>query len=312
MESGHKNRAIHHRLSGYAKAYGVVAFSGTYASKFNALSRLGRARSAASSREFVVRNYAEQSRVWAVGTASTGAASLATDAISYAIGRNQILSGVSIHVDQNEVVGLLGRDGAGKTCLFQLLAGLTTPNSGTITLDGQDIAGLMPDARVRLGLSYLAEEPSIFRELSVEENIQLPLTFLEPDAGARPARLEELLRVFQLCNVRGQSATSLSGGERRRCEVARAMATRPAILLLDEPFRGLDPMSVTEVSRIVASLRAQKVGVLISDYDLHDLIELIDRAYVLHKGEVIFEGTAAELMADPGVRHLYLGENFSL
>lgn len=252
------------------------------------------------------------SLVRAVGRASTGLASLAADSICYGIGRNQILSGISIHVDQNEVVGLLGRDGAGKTCMFQLLAGLVAPSSGKIILDGQDITATVPDVRVFLGLSYLAEEPSAFRDLSVEENIQLALTFTEPDADVRTPRLEELIRIFQLQGVRRQSATSLSGGERRRCEVARAMATNPAILLLDEPFRGLDPMSVREVSRTVASLRGQGIGVLISDYDLHDLIELIDRAYVLHKGEVIFNGTAAELMADPGVRHLYLGESFSL
>jgi lipopolysaccharide export system ATP-binding protein len=263
-------------------------------------------------REYVVRSYVTEPRVRAVGRLSTGLASLATDAISYAIGRNHILSGISIHVDQNEVVGLLGRDGAGKTCMFQLLAGLVAPNSGKIILDGQDITARMPDARVRLGLSYLAEEPSIFRDLSVEENIQLALTFAQLDTDARTPRLEELIRIFQLQGVRTQSATSLSGGERRRCEVARAMATNPAILLLDEPFRGLDPMSVGEVSRTIASLREQGTGILISDYDLHDLIELIDRAYVLHEGEVIFSGTAAELMADPGVRHLYLGESFSL
>lgn len=251
-------------------------------------------------------------RVWPVGQAGIGLASLATDAICYAIGRTQILSDISIHVDQDEVVGLLGRDGAGKTCLFQLLAGMAAPDSGIITLDGQDITARVPDFRVHLGLSYLAEEPSIFRDLSVEENIRLALTFSEPDEDAQTARLEELLQIFQLRSVRGQAATSLSGGERRRCEVARAMASRPAILLLDEPFRGLDPMSVREVSRTIASLREQRIGVLVSDYDLHDLIELIDRAYVLHEGRVIFDGTAAELMTDPGVRHLYLGEGFSL
>lgn len=253
-----------------------------------------------------------ESRIWVAEKASTGLASLATEAICFAIGRNRILSDISIHVDQNEVVGLLGRDGAGKTSLFQLLAGFVAPNSGRIILDGQDITARVADDRVRHGLSYLSEEPSIFRELSVEENIQLALGFSEPDADARIARLEELLRIFQLQRIRGQLATSLSGGERRRCEVARAMATHPAILMLDEPFRGLDPMSVKEVARTVTSLREQKIGVLISDYDLRDLIELIDRAYVLHEGTVIFSGTAAELMTDPVVRHLYLGESFSL
>jgi lipopolysaccharide export system ATP-binding protein len=237
---------------------------------------------------------------------------LATEKICYAIGRNQILSNISIHVDQDEVVGLLGRDGAGKTSLFQLLAGFVAPNSGRVILGGQDITTRVANERVNQGLSYLPEEPSIFRELSVEENIELALSFSESDADVRIARLEQLLQEYQLNRVRGQSATSLSGGERRRCEVARAMATHPVILMLDEPFRGLDPMSVSEVVRTVTSLRERTIGVLISDYDLHDLIELIDRAYVLHEGSVIFDGTAAELITDPVVRHLYLGESFSL
>jgi lipopolysaccharide export system ATP-binding protein len=253
-----------------------------------------------------------ESRISTAEGGCTGLASLVTEAISLAVGKNQILSDISVHVDQDEVVGLLGRDGAGKTSLFQLLAGLVAPDSGRIILDGQDVTEKVADDRVRHGLSYLPEEPSIFRELSVEENIELALSFSEPDPDARSTRLEELLEAFQLQRVRGQWAASVSGGERRRCEVARAMATHPAIMMLDEPFRGLDPMSVREVTRTVASLKEQKIGVLISDYDLHDLFGLIDRAYVLHEGGVIFSGTATELMSDPVVRHLYLGKSFSL
>lgn len=253
-----------------------------------------------------------ESQISTVERASTGLTSLVTEAISLAVGKVQILSDISVHVDQNEVVGLLGRDGAGKTSLFQLLAGLVAPDSGRIILDGQDITAQVADDRVHHGLSYLPEEPSVFRELSVEENIELALSFSEPDPDARSTRLEELLEAFQLQRVRGQWAESVSGGERRRCEVARAMATHPAIMMLDEPFRGLDPMSVREVTRTVASLKEQKIGVLISDYDLHDLFGLIDRAYVLHEGGVIFSGTATELMSDPVVRHLYLGKSFSL
>lgn len=253
-----------------------------------------------------------ETRLWATERSSIGFVSLATEAICLTVGQTQILSNITIHVDQNEVVGLLGRDGAGKTSLFQLLAGLVAPDSGRILLDGHDITARVADNRVREGLSYLPEEPSIFQELTVEENLQLALGFSESYSAVRSARLEELLELFQLRRISGQLATSLSGGERRRCEVARAMATHPAILMLDEPFRGLDPMSVSDVARTVTSLREQKIGVLISDYDLHDLIELIDRAYVLHEGSVIFDGTAAELMTDPAVRHLYLGESFSL
>lgn len=222
------------------------------------------------------------------------------------------MTDVSVEIAQGEIVGLLGRDGSGKTCLFELLAGLLAPTSGNIQLNGVDITEQVADDRARDGLAYLPEEPSIFRDLTVEENIRLALDLLEPREADRSIRLEELLQAFQLVRVRGQRASSISGGERRRCEVARALVAQPAILMLDEPFRGLDPMSVAEVARAIAVLKEEHIGVLISDYDLHDLIELIDRAYVLHKGHVIFNGTAEQLISDPMVRHLYLGESFAL
>lgn len=237
---------------------------------------------------------------------------LVVDSLSYTIGHDEILADVSVEVSENEIVALLGRDGAGKTSLFQLLAGLVAPDSGRILLDGVDVSEETADERARLGLCYLPEEPSVFRELSVEQNIQLALDILEPGLEARAQRLEQLLNNFQLLHVRHQPADSLSGGERRRCEVARSMAAHPSVLMLDEPFRGLDPMSVREVARALGALRNDRVGVLVSDYDLHDLIELIDRAYVLHGGRIIFSGSAEELLADPAVRHLYLGESFTL
>jgi lipopolysaccharide export system ATP-binding protein len=176
---------------------------------------------------------------------------LATEAISFNVGNRQILSDISIRIGCNEIVGLLGRDGSGKTCLFELLAGLVAPSRGRIIFNGADVTGWNADDRARHGLAYLPEEPSIFRELTVEENICLALDIVELDLAARSVRLEELLQTFQLQQVRAQSATSLSGGERRRCEVARALAAQPIILMLDEPFRGLDPMSVSEVARAV-------------------------------------------------------------
>lgn len=237
---------------------------------------------------------------------------LVVDSLNYTIGHDQILADVSVQVSENEIVALLGRDGAGKTSLFQLLAGLVAPDSGRILLDGVDVSEETADERARLGLCYLPEEPSVFRDLSVEQNIQLALDILEPGPDARAPRLEQLLKNFQLLHVRHQPADSLSGGERRRCEVARSMAAHPSVLMLDEPFRGLDPMSVREVARALGALRNDQVGVLVSDYDLHDLIELIDRAYVLHGGRIIFSGSSEELLADPAVRHLYLGESFTL
>ena len=244
--------------------------------------------------------------------ARTRRGSLVSQSVGFRIGGHQILFDVSIEVADHEIVGLLGRDGSGKTCLFELLAGLVAPSSGRIILNGVDATGWTADRRARCGLEYLPEEPSIFRELTVEENIQLALSVSDDATAAGSPQLEKLLEDFRLIEVRAQPAISLSGGERRRCEVARALAAHPTLLMLDEPFRGLDPMSVSEVSRSVERLKDVGIGVLISDYDLHDLIGLIDRAYLLHEGRIIFSGTAAELMADPAVRHFYLGESFAL
>jgi lipopolysaccharide export system ATP-binding protein len=237
---------------------------------------------------------------------------LCAEDLCVSIDGRPVLSNLSLQVEQGEAVGLLGRDGAGKTSCFQALAGLMRVDSGRIMLNGADLTQMPADRRARLGLSYLPEEVCIFRGLTAAENIEIALETRGLGAAEQSRELERLLTSFGLECLRDQRATTLSGGERRRCEVARAMATRPLILMLDEPFRGLDPMSVREVREVVSQLKREEVGVLISDYDLHDMLELIDRAYVIHDGRAIFSGTPAALLDDPEVRHLYLGESFSL
>jgi len=237
---------------------------------------------------------------------------VSVESLSAEFGGRKFLAEVSLRVAQGEVVGLLGRDGAGKTICFQAIAGLVPATSGGIYLHGLNVTGWPIDRRARMGLAYLPEEISIFRGLTVEENILLTLEASEPSPAARLQRLEALLANFELTVVRDQLATTISGGERRRCEIARAMALNPTIVLLDEPFRGLDPTSVASTKRAIGALRQHHVGVLVSDYDLHDLIDLLDRVYVLHHGKLIFSGTANQLMVDPQVREMYLGKSFAL
>ena len=223
-----------------------------------------------------------------------------------------VLANVSLEVATGEVVALLGRDGAGKTVCLEAIAGLTRASEGRVKFNEVDITDLPSDHRAALGLGYLPEEVSIFRGLTVEENILLALEHSVADATARTARLQRLVADFDLGGVRHQSAMSVSGGERRRCEVARAMALNPTILLLDEPFRGLDPSSVSSTKRMILGLKRRNVGVLVSDYDLHDLLQLTDRVYVLNEGHLIFNGSADELLSDADVRRVFLGESFSL
>jgi len=223
-----------------------------------------------------------------------------------------VLANVSLEVATGEVVALLGRDGAGKTVCLEAIAGLTRASEGRVKLNEVDITDLPSDRRAALGLGYLPEEVSIFRGLSVEENILMALEQSVADPKDRTERLQTLLADFDLGVVRRQSATSVSGGERRRCEVARAMALNPTILLLDEPFRGLDPNSVNSIKGMIHELKRRNVGVLVSDYDLHDLLQLTDRVYVLHQGHLIFNGSADELLSDTDVRRFFLGESFSL
>lgn len=237
---------------------------------------------------------------------------LSVESLSVTIAGQRILRDVSLEVREGEIVGLLGRDGSGKTSCFDAIAGLSRPTSGQVRLNGADVSRLPIDRRARMGLAYLCEEVSIFRGLTVEQNILAALELSEPLEADRTARLQELLRDLQLEGVRHQLATTVSGGERRRCEVGRALALKPSIMLLDEPFRGLDPFSIQSTKHLIITLRRLGIGVLISDYDVRDLVHVMDRAYVLDRGEVIFNGTTAELLADDNVRELYLGKTFVL
>ena len=232
--------------------------------------------------------------------------------IAKAYDRRAVLHDVSLDVHQGEVVGLLGPNGAGKTTCFYSVMGLVKPDSGLIFLDGNDITELPMYRRAILGLGYLPQETSIFRGLSVEENIRAVLEVSEPDRDARAARLEQLLEEFGLAGLRESPAMALSGGERRRCEIARALAAEPSIMLLDEPFAGIDPISIADIRDLVKELKKRDIGVLITDHNVRETLDIVDRGYIIYDGRVLFAGTPKELVADENVRRLYLGESFTL
>jgi lipopolysaccharide export system ATP-binding protein len=232
--------------------------------------------------------------------------------IAKAYDRRAVLHDVSLDVHQGEVVGLLGPNGAGKTTCFYSVMGLVKPDSGRIFLDGQDITELPMYRRAILGLGYLPQETSIFRGLSVEENIRAVLEVSEPDKDARAARLEQLLEEFGLTGLRDSPAMALSGGERRRCEIARALAAEPSIMLLDEPFAGIDPISIADIRDLVKELKKRDIGVLITDHNVRETLDIVDRACIIYDGQVLFAGTPEALVADQEVRRLYLGESFAL
>jgi lipopolysaccharide export system ATP-binding protein len=232
--------------------------------------------------------------------------------IAKAYDRRAVLHDVSLNVHQGEVVGLLGPNGAGKTTCFYSVMGLVKPDSGRILLDGQDITELPMYRRAILGLGYLPQETSIFRGLSVEENIRAVLEVSEPDRHARSARLEQLLEEFGLTGLRESPAMALSGGERRRCEIARALAAEPSIMLLDEPFAGIDPISIADIRDLVKELKKRDIGVLITDHNVRETLDIVDRACIIYDGQVLFAGTPEALVADQEVRRLYLGESFAL
>jgi len=224
-----------------------------------------------------------------------------------------VLDGVSLNVDSGEVVGLLGPNGAGKTTCFYMVVGLIRADSGQITLDGHDLTALPMHARARLGVGYLPQEPSVFRKLSVADNILAVLeTRRDLDRPGRAEQLEALLEELQITHIRDNTGMSLSGGERRRVEIARALAVEPRFMLLDEPFAGVDPISVIEIQRIVAHLAARGIGVLITDHNVRETLGICGRAYILSDGGVIAQGTADEILADQRVRQVYLGEHFHL
>ena len=226
--------------------------------------------------------------------------------------KRAVLHDVSLHVERGEVVGLLGPNGAGKTTSFYSVMGLVRPDAGRIFLDGRDITQLPMYRRAILGLGYLPQETSIFRGLTVEQNIRSVLEVAEPDDDARAARLEKLLQEFGLTHLRDSPAMALSGGERRRCEIARSLAAEPSIMLLDEPFAGIDPISIADIRDLVCELKKRDIGVLITDHNVRETLDIVDRACIIYDGQVLFEGTPQALVADENVRRLYLGESFAL
>jgi lipopolysaccharide export system ATP-binding protein len=241
-----------------------------------------------------------------------GAGGLVARGLGKRYRKRPVVRNVSLSVQRGEAVGLLGPNGAGKTTCFYLIVGLVSPDTGTITLDGADITTLPMYRRARLGLGYLPQEASIFRGLTVEQNIRATLEVGEPDADARELMLDELLAEFSISHLRRTPAIALSGGERRRVEIARALATHPNFILLDEPLAGIDPIAVGEIRDLVAHLKDRGIGVLITDHNVRETLEIIDRAYILHDGQVLMEGSPRDIVAHEGVRRVYLGDRFSL
>jgi len=227
-------------------------------------------------------------------------------------GSRTVVRGVDIEVSQGEVVGLLGPNGAGKTTSFYMIVGLIRPNSGHIFLDDRDITDLPMYRRAQLGIGYLAQEASVFRKLSVEDNILAVLEMKGANKKEQERKLEELISEFGLNHVRTNRGDLLSGGERRRTEIARALAVDPAFILLDEPFAGVDPIAVEDIQEIVAKLRHRNIGILITDHNVHETLTITDRSYLLFEGAILKAGTAEELANDEQVRRVYLGQNFVL
>ena len=223
-----------------------------------------------------------------------------------------VVEDVSLALRRGEAVGLLGPNGAGKTTVFYMITGLVRPEGGRIELGGYDITTLPMYRRARLGIGYLPQEASIFRGLSVEDNVLAVLEVVEPDRRRRRNDLEALLDEFGIAHLRKSPAIALSGGERRRCEIARALASRPAFMLLDEPFAGIDPIAVGEIQALVRHLTHRGIGVLITDHNVRETLGLIDRAYIIHSGRVLTSGRPHEIVTDPDVRRVYLGERFRL
>ncbi|MTH33370.1 LPS export ABC transporter ATP-binding protein [Paracoccus limosus] len=223
-----------------------------------------------------------------------------------------VIREVALRLDRGEVVALLGPNGSGKTTCFYCVAGLVAPDAGQVLIDGQDATALPMYRRAQMGIGYLPQEMSIFRGLTVEQNITAVLELVCRDAHHRRDRLEQLLGEFSIEHLRNASAMALSGGERRRVEIARCLAANPAYLLLDEPFAGVDPIAVGEIRGLVHDLKSRGIGVLITDHNVRETLEIVDRAYILHDGHVLMSGTTAEIVADPQVRRVYLGEGFRM
>lgn len=237
---------------------------------------------------------------------------LAVVSIAKSYDKRAVLSDVSLSVARGEVVGLLGPNGAGKTTCFYSVMGLVRPDAGRIMLDGEDITPLPMYRRAILGLGYLPQETSIFRGMTVEQNISAVLEMVESDRDVREETLNRLLDEFGLTKLRSSPAMALSGGERRRCEIARALAANPSIILLDEPFAGIDPISISDIRDLVVQLRERGIGVLITDHNVRETLDIVNRACIIYDGQVLFAGSPEDLVADENVRRLYLGEGFAL
>ncbi|HOJ59997.1 MAG TPA: LPS export ABC transporter ATP-binding protein [bacterium] len=225
-------------------------------------------------------------------------------------GQKTVVNDVSLSVSSSEIVGLLGPNGAGKTTTFGMIMGIVRPDQGTIGLDGIDITHRPLSRRARMGIGYLSQEPSIFRNLTVEQNIMVVLENMPMTAEERKTTCQNLLEESELARLCGRKAETLSGGEKRRLEICRALAARPRILLLDEPFSGVDPIAVGELQEIILQMKKRKIGVLITDHSVRETLEVTDRAYIMHQGVILTQGSALQLIDDPIVRETYLGENF--
>ncbi|MBM3468045.1 MAG: LPS export ABC transporter ATP-binding protein [Alphaproteobacteria bacterium] len=226
--------------------------------------------------------------------------------------KRPILIGASFHLQRGEAIGLLGPNGAGKTTCFSIITGLISPDMGKIWLDNHDITHLPMYRRARLGIGYLPQEASIFRGMNVEQNIRAVLELIEPSQELREQTIDSLLDEFSISHLRQSPAVSLSGGERRRVEIARALATSPHFLLLDEPLAGIDPIAMGEIRELILHLKMRGIGVLITDHNVRETLDIVDRAYILHNGQVLMEGTPEEIISHQDVRRVYLGERFSL
>jgi lipopolysaccharide export system ATP-binding protein len=237
---------------------------------------------------------------------------LATDKIVKQYRQRRVVNGVSIRVAAGEIVGLLGPNGAGKTTTFNIVVGLVRPDDGRVRFQSRDVTRLPMHRRARLGVGYLTQEPSVFRKLTVEQNILAILETCRISAAERAVRLKYLLDELDLAPLAKNKAYLLSGGEKRRLEITRALVTSPRLLLLDEPFSGIDPIAVYEVQKIIRRLKERGLGILITDHNVRETLKLVDRAYLIHKGEVVYEGSAEQLVNDPKAREIYLGPEFNL
>jgi lipopolysaccharide export system ATP-binding protein len=244
--------------------------------------------------------------------ANSGGTLLATVGLVKEYRQRRVVNGVSITVGSSEIVGLLGPNGAGKTTTFNMVVGVVRPDEGAVKFDVRDITGLPMHKRARLGIGYLTQEPSIFRKLTVEQNILAILETCRMSRAERSVRLQYLLDELDMTRLSKSVAYTLSGGEKRRLEITRALVTSPKLLLLDEPFSGIDPIAVYEVQKIVRRLKERGLGILITDHNVRETLKLVDRAYLIHKGEVVYEGVAEQLVNDPKAREIYLGPEFNL